>query len=259
VFCLLALLEGRLGCGPGKWLCSIRVLGSDLRPCGFRRALRRNLRGLSQWSEKGLMALAVSEHWQHLGDIAAETVVLRAGARATSTGPSRCPFGEFASSCGGRYDRRLASEPWYSTFVYDRVILAAGSLCSTLAQRQVVNDAIRKGLAPHVESRPRERWRVRPHRTALRPASTSRPSIDWWTNSRRSGGGEGTSEPMIVPDINLLLYAEIDAFPWHSAARSWWRFSGVVGDTGSASRQRPMRLRSAAPQVFAVAARFAEG
>lgn len=27
---------------------------------------------------------------------------------------------------------------------------------------------------------------------------------------------------MIVPDINLLLYAEIDAFPLHGAARRWW-------------------------------------
>jgi toxin-antitoxin system PIN domain toxin len=27
---------------------------------------------------------------------------------------------------------------------------------------------------------------------------------------------------LIVPDINLLLYAEIDAFPEHAAARRWW-------------------------------------
>ncbi len=27
---------------------------------------------------------------------------------------------------------------------------------------------------------------------------------------------------MIVPDINLLLYATIDAFPEHAAARGWW-------------------------------------
>lgn len=27
---------------------------------------------------------------------------------------------------------------------------------------------------------------------------------------------------MIVPDINLLLYAEIDSYPQHAAARSWW-------------------------------------
>lgn len=27
---------------------------------------------------------------------------------------------------------------------------------------------------------------------------------------------------MIVPDVNLLLYAVVDAFPEHAAARSWW-------------------------------------
>jgi uncharacterized protein len=28
--------------------------------------------------------------------------------------------------------------------------------------------------------------------------------------------------PVIVPDVNLLLYAEIDAFPDHVRARQWW-------------------------------------
>jgi toxin-antitoxin system PIN domain toxin len=27
---------------------------------------------------------------------------------------------------------------------------------------------------------------------------------------------------VIVPDVNLLLYAEIDAYPVHAAARRWW-------------------------------------
>lgn len=27
---------------------------------------------------------------------------------------------------------------------------------------------------------------------------------------------------MIIPDVNLLLYAIIDAFPQHETARSWW-------------------------------------
>jgi toxin-antitoxin system PIN domain toxin len=27
---------------------------------------------------------------------------------------------------------------------------------------------------------------------------------------------------VIVPDVNLLLYAEIDAFPQHARARTWW-------------------------------------
>ena len=27
---------------------------------------------------------------------------------------------------------------------------------------------------------------------------------------------------MIIPDVNLILYAEIDAFPSHRTARRWW-------------------------------------
>jgi hypothetical protein len=35
---------------------------------------------------------------------------------------------------------------------------------------------------------------------------------------------------VIVPDINLLLYAEIDAFPEHAAARRWWE-GALAGET----------------------------
>jgi len=34
---------------------------------------------------------------------------------------------------------------------------------------------------------------------------------------------------VIVPDVNLLLYAEIDAFPQHRAARRWWE-DALAGD-----------------------------
>lgn len=27
---------------------------------------------------------------------------------------------------------------------------------------------------------------------------------------------------MIVPDVNMLLYAHVDAFPHHEAAKAWW-------------------------------------
>lgn len=41
---------------------------------------------------------------------------------------------------------------------------------------------------------------------------------------------------MIIPDVNLLLYAEIDAFPEHRAARAWWEGTlngrGLVGIPG---------------------------
>lgn len=30
---------------------------------------------------------------------------------------------------------------------------------------------------------------------------------------------------MIIPDVNLLLYAVIDSFPQHHSAKVWWRES----------------------------------
>jgi hypothetical protein len=35
--------------------------------------------------------------------------------------------------------------------------------------KQVVNEAIRRGLAPRAEDRAARRYRVRPHKTSLRP------------------------------------------------------------------------------------------
>jgi hypothetical protein len=35
--------------------------------------------------------------------------------------------------------------------------------------KEVVNDAIRRGLAPHARARPASAFAVRPHRTTLRP------------------------------------------------------------------------------------------
>lgn len=43
---------------------------------------------------------------------------------------------------------------------------------------------------------------------------------------------------MIIPDVNLLLYATIDGFPQHEAARAWWESAlngqESVGLTGPA-------------------------
>jgi uncharacterized RDD family membrane protein YckC len=82
VFCLFAysFLEGRWGTTPGKWVAGIRVLGTDLRPCGFGRALVRNLLkfidGFFNFMV-GILLAALSENWQRVGDMAARTVVVR--------------------------------------------------------------------------------------------------------------------------------------------------------------------------------------
>jgi uncharacterized RDD family membrane protein YckC len=71
--------EGRFGKTPGKWLLGIRVLGTDLQPCGFGRALLRNLLifvdGFFSFLV-GALLVALTENWQRLGDMAALTIVV---------------------------------------------------------------------------------------------------------------------------------------------------------------------------------------
>jgi len=81
VFCLLmySFLEGRWGLTPGKLAVRIRVLGTDLQPCGFGRALVRNLLKFVDGFFNfmiGIMIVALSENWQRVGDMAARTVVI---------------------------------------------------------------------------------------------------------------------------------------------------------------------------------------
>jgi uncharacterized RDD family membrane protein YckC len=71
--------EGRSGKTPGKWLLHTRVLGTDLRPCGFGRALLRNLLTLVDGFFNflvGALLVALTENWQRLGDLAARTIVV---------------------------------------------------------------------------------------------------------------------------------------------------------------------------------------
>ncbi len=71
--------EGRFGKTPGKWLLGIRVLGTDLRPCGFGRALLRNLLTFADGFFSflvGALLVALTENWQRLGDLAARTIVV---------------------------------------------------------------------------------------------------------------------------------------------------------------------------------------
>jgi uncharacterized RDD family membrane protein YckC len=79
VLLAFSYLEGRFGKTPGKWLVGIRVLGTDLRPCGFGRAFLRNLLtfvdGFFNFLVGALM-VAFTENWQRLGDFAARTIVV---------------------------------------------------------------------------------------------------------------------------------------------------------------------------------------
>jgi uncharacterized RDD family membrane protein YckC len=79
VFLAYSYLEGRFGKTPGKWLVGIRVLGTDLQPCGFGRAFLRNLLTLVNGFFSflvGALLVALTENWQRLGDMAARTIVV---------------------------------------------------------------------------------------------------------------------------------------------------------------------------------------
>ena len=74
--------EGRWGGTPGKWLLGIRVKRLDLTPCGFGRALVRNLLRIVDLFFTYLVGLPVvggmlTEKFQRIGDLAARTVVIR--------------------------------------------------------------------------------------------------------------------------------------------------------------------------------------
>ena len=80
-FFVFAYAEGKWGVTPGKWVARIRVLGTDLQPCGMSRALVRNLLKVIDGFFNfmvGIMVVALSENWQRVGDMAARTVVVDA-------------------------------------------------------------------------------------------------------------------------------------------------------------------------------------
>lgn len=75
-----SLFEGLYGATPGKRLCGIVVLKADLSPCGLGPAFLRNLlRIVDGFSNYLVAAIAVAGtmRWQRLGDLAADTVVVR--------------------------------------------------------------------------------------------------------------------------------------------------------------------------------------
>lgn len=75
-----AYAEGAWGTTPGKKLMGLRVVGIDGEPCGFGRALVRNVLKLADGFfnfNVGLLLAALTDTRQRLGDMAARTVVIR--------------------------------------------------------------------------------------------------------------------------------------------------------------------------------------
>ena len=75
-----SLLEGLFGRTLGKKLCGIRVLKADFTPCGLSAGFLRNLLRIVDaffYYLVAVIALAGTMKWQRLGDLVAETVVVR--------------------------------------------------------------------------------------------------------------------------------------------------------------------------------------
>jgi uncharacterized RDD family membrane protein YckC len=86
-FVAFCVLEGKRCATPGKWIMGIRVLGTDLLPCGVPRALIRNLLRCVDAFLDGMMGIflaALSEKRQRVGDMAARTVVVRRSSQSSS-------------------------------------------------------------------------------------------------------------------------------------------------------------------------------
>jgi uncharacterized RDD family membrane protein YckC len=86
-FLLTSWMEGRWGVSPGKWALRIKVVGTDLAPCGFVRALIRNVLVMADGVLSftlGMVFIAFSRNWQRIGDMAGRTVVVRSQAAPSS-------------------------------------------------------------------------------------------------------------------------------------------------------------------------------
>lgn len=80
MFLVFCWLEGTSGSTPGKRLAGIRVVGTDLQPCGFGRALLRNLLRMvdGMWCYMpGIVLVAFGKQWQRVGDMVGRTLVVR--------------------------------------------------------------------------------------------------------------------------------------------------------------------------------------
>lgn len=89
-FIVNSFLQGRWGLTLGKWICGIRTLRTTLRPCGFSRALFRELLIVvdtlfGMTIVPVTLAIAFSTCRQRLGDMAADTLVIRLPKQASSS------------------------------------------------------------------------------------------------------------------------------------------------------------------------------
>ena len=87
-------VQGRFSVTPGKWLCGLRTVQSSLRPCGFSKSLLREILLFVEnlllicWTP-AILLIAFTELRQRLGDLLADTIVVRARSlQPPSTSPA---------------------------------------------------------------------------------------------------------------------------------------------------------------------------
>ena len=83
VWFVFVAVEGAYGVTPGKWLCGLRTMRTTLRPCGFARAILRDVLlcidiPFLLTPIPAVLSCARTPHRQRLGDRMADTVVVEA-------------------------------------------------------------------------------------------------------------------------------------------------------------------------------------
>lgn len=82
VLIVTSWLEGRWGITLGKWICGVRTVRTTLRPCGFARAMVREILLVVETLFNSVfipvtLIIAFTECRQRIGDLVADTIVIR--------------------------------------------------------------------------------------------------------------------------------------------------------------------------------------
>ena len=97
VWLAIVLMQGVWSVTPGKWICGLRTIRTTLTRCGIRRSLIREVLlcvdslNLISWAP-GIVCLAFTENRQRIGDIVADTIVVRHRRHSYGSRPEIPPY-----------------------------------------------------------------------------------------------------------------------------------------------------------------------
>ena len=87
LFFVFVYVEGRCGFTPGKYIMKIKVVNMEIKPCGIWSSFLRNLLKYaieSNYFAIAFFMIALTSHWQRLGDLLAKTIVIKNNSREIS-------------------------------------------------------------------------------------------------------------------------------------------------------------------------------